>query len=163
MSLAKLISGWADAAPIEKKELKIPPVYYDVVKKDFWILNQRGDWITVNETGLRRLLKLSGFSGERAEREPLSPLDAVLLEIQRTYDVPYAGPLAGYSKGPAEVCGKTILVTESPDLILPVPGEFPVLKRYLETLFGKEQLPFARGWLKMAYESLRAGHRPPDS
>ena len=137
-----------------------PEAYYDVARKDFWIQNTRGDWIAVNESSLRRQLRSCGFAAKAREGEALSDLDHCLNKIQLSFDVAYAGPLAGYQKGVFEVCGHRILVTSSPKLIEPQPGQSPVLDQLLQNMF-LDQLPYLRGWLKIAYESLRTGHVSP--
>jgi hypothetical protein len=137
-----------------------PEVYYDVARKDYWIKNTREDWITVNETSLRRQLRSCGFSATVREGEVLSDLEECLNKIQRHFDVAYAGPLAGYQKGLIEICSQRILVTSSPKLIEPQSGECPVLNQLLASMF-REQLSYIRGWLKIAYESLRNGHLRP--
>jgi hypothetical protein len=138
-----------------------PEVYYDVGRKDYWILNTRGDWITVNETGLKRQLRACGFSAKPREGEVLSDLDDCLNRVQRQFDVTYAGPLAGYQKGLTEMCGQRILITSSPKLIMPRPGQFPILDKLLRNLFPDEQRLYVCGWLKIAYESLRESHLRP--
>jgi hypothetical protein len=62
------------------------------------------------------------------------------------------------------VCGRTILVTESPTLVEPVAGEFPLLRGILEGMFVDgtiDQRPFFLGWLKVALTCLRAGEFQP--
>jgi hypothetical protein len=140
---------------------ELPEVYYDTGRKEYWILNSREEWITVNETSLSRLLKKAGLSSKRAEGEPLSPLENRLLQVQRECDVAYAGSLAGFGKGITVICGQRVLVTSSPRIITPVKGHYPTLERLFKNLFGEEQLPYVIGWLKVGYECLRAGRRQP--
>jgi hypothetical protein len=122
------------------------PAYYDGVRKAFWTTNSRGDWIEVNEQSLRRLLREQGFRGGKLrDGEAITPLDAKLNQIQREQDVAYAGPLAGYRSGVTDCCGQRILVTTSPVLIEPAEGEWPVLRRFLETLLYDshyDQMPY---------------------
>jgi hypothetical protein len=138
-----------------------PIVYYDVGRKDYWILNNRKDWISVNETALKRLLRGAGFSAKQKDGERLSDLDECLTKIQLCFDVAYAGPLAGCKTGLFEEGGQRILVTNSPKLAEPKRGDFPILQQFLDTLLEREEIPYVKGWLKIAYESLRAGHCRP--
>jgi hypothetical protein len=154
--------------PAQKKEpklsatrMKSPEAYYDVGRQCYWIQDCGGNWITVNETSLKRQLKACGFSASVPKGERLSALDRRLIEIQLNRDVAYAGPLAGYKMGLIEICGERILVTRSPKLITPVNGEWPTIRKLQENLFGQDQLPYVRGWEKIAVESLRAGHLRP--
>jgi len=57
-----------------------------------------------------------------------------------------------------------ILVTESPKLIEPAAGAWPTLDAFLQGLLldeARDQRPFLFGWLKVAVEALRQGHRRP--
>lgn len=138
--------------------LALPIAHYDVGRKDYWIEDTAGDWIPLTETSVKRQVRARGYSAKIKEGETMSPLDNWLITVQNQFNVSYAGPLAGYAKGPTEMCGNRILVTSSSKLIQPAPGDFPVLGQFLQTRFGEEQLSYLYGWLKVAYESLRA-HR----
>lgn len=138
--------------------------YYDLARKDFWIPDRRGDWITVSESALRRHLKASGISPECRRNDLVSELDAALNDIQLDCSVAYAGPLAGYRKGMIESNGNRILVTSSPRLIEPKKGDFPLIAKLLENLFMDavcDQRPYVFGWLKVGLESLRSGSFRP--
>jgi hypothetical protein len=155
--------------PVRQK--KLPPsgirkptleVYYDPAKQCYWIEDSRGDWITLNEASLKRHLKSCGFSAQVPKGEQLSPVDQCLNAIQRESNVVYAGPLAGHKKGFIKnMCGQRILVTNSPTLITPVEGDWPILRKFQENLFGPDQLPYVWGWEKIAFESLCAQHLRP--
>ena len=155
----------ADAIPDVTNEGKIVQAHYDVVRKSFWTTNSRGGWIEVNEQSLRRLLRAQGFRGGKPlEGERLSELEQKLNEIQTSQDVAYAGPLAGHHSGLTESYGNRILVTTSPQLIEPAEGEWPVLDKLLKNLLvdGQyDQRPYLFGWVKIAYEALRAGNWRP--
>lgn len=154
----------SDEMPDVNNEGKIVKAHYDAGRKSFWTTNSRGGWIEVSETSLRRILKDQGFCAKRAEGEPLSELDRKLKEIQVEQDVAYAGPLAGYRSGVMECFGNRILVTTSPNLIEPSAGEWPILKAVLTNLLVDgtyDQREYIYGWLKFAYEALRAGRTRP--
>ena len=155
MNTLETNNGWAAEEQIPTAEPKCPTVYYDVGRKDYWILNQRDEWIAVNEGSLRRHLRQHGLSPKRAEGEFLAPLDAALNKIQCSADVAHAGPLAGYSKGFVEIGRQRILVTSSARLLVPQDKPFPVLEKLLTNMFGNIQLLHVMGWLKVAFESLR--------
>jgi len=143
-----------------------PPIraHYDSGRKAYWTTNSRGGWIEINEQSLRRLLKKHGFRAKCAKRKPLSQVDQKLNEIQFEQDVAYAGPLAGHRSGVIESYGNRVLVTTSPKLIEPKAGEWPVLDRFLSNLLvdgAHDQRSYVYGWLKFAYEALRAGHLRP--
>lgn len=165
MSQCESRTDWPEVkdipVPVEDQKAGRPPVYYDVGRKDYWMENDRGDWITVNETSLKRHLKQCGVSTKCRDGDRIPEIDMVLNEIQRKSDVPYAGPLAGYRKGVYEILRQRVLVTQSPKIIQPRQGGYPILKQLLDRMFREDQLPHFRGWLKIAYESIAAGHRRP--
>ena len=138
--------------------------YYDSQRGCYWIRNSRGGWVSLTETALRRYLKANGFSAAVGDQLLISPLDEALLFIQQTRDVDYAGPLAGFKIGVHDVQGRRILVTESPALIEPAPGPWPLLGKLIENLLLDDlcdQRPYLYGWLKVAIESLRQWQRRP--
>jgi hypothetical protein len=141
--------------------MKRPSAYYDGGSGKFWIEDASGVWISINETSLKRQLRACGFSATIREHETISDLDRCINTIQLKFNVAYVGPLAGYQKGITEAFGKRILVSESPKIIEPSPGGFPLLRQLTEQMFGEDQLPYVKGWLKTGYESLRNGLRRP--
>lgn len=158
--LTNCIPKWV-GEEIPATEPKCPEVYYDAVRQCYWIENTRHEWISVNESSLRRLLRKHGFSSKRGERELLSPLDLCVCEIQTQHDVAYAGPLSGRDKGFVELCGQRILVTTSAKLIKPREKPYPTLEALLTKMLGEEQFRYFKAWLKIAYEALEAGVRRP--
>src|ERR1039457_4686488 len=102
-----------------------PEVYYDIGRQNYWIKDHRNDYITINETSVKRHLRASGYSLKVRDGERLSDLETCLNSVQSVFNVAYAGPLAGYQKGPVQMCGQRILVTSSPKLIAPQPGPTP--------------------------------------
>jgi hypothetical protein len=143
---------------------KVIQAHYDSGRKCYWTTNSRGGWIEINEQSLRRLLKKHGFRATRAPGEALSEVDQTLNEIQLEQDVAYAGPLAGHRSGLLECYGNRILVTTSPTLIEPRAGDWPVLNRFLQNLLvdgAYDQRPYVYAFLKLGYETLRAGRSRP--
>ena len=139
-------------------------VYYDANNKHYWRQNNRGGWLTNNERQVSRALRKWGISDKRREGELTSPVDDTLLDIQQDRDVQYAGRLAGYMAGMHEVFGRRILVTESPQLIEPAEGTWPILGQIIDGLLcadGPVQREHLFGWLKVAIEALREGKRRP--
>jgi len=138
--------------------------FFDAGRNLYWILNQRGGWIALNETQFKRILKDRNVSPVVPKGSYVSPLDKRLIEIQQTCDVHYAGALAGYAAGVYEAGERRILVTESPRIIEPKPGEWSTLKAFIDGLLHDPefcQKPYLYGWLKVAYEALRVGKLRP--
>ena len=138
--------------------------YYDSNRKGYWILDRAGNWLEVDVSSLKRHLKASGLAGDTRRGENISEIDTTINGYQLDCHVVYAGPLSGYSKGVTEQFGQRILVTTSPRIIAPCPGEFPLLAKIMEQLFSDpsaDQRPYVLGWLKVGFESLSAGKRRP--
>jgi hypothetical protein len=158
-----------DAANVKLKRQapatnRVPEIWFNANGREYWRQNNHGGWITNNETQVSRVLRKAGFSRKIRDNEFVSPLDEELIEIQEEKDVQYSGPLAGFGDGMHEIHGRRILVTESPRLIEPVQGEWPILRQLFDGILcadGIDQRPYFFGWLKVAIEALRARKRRP--
>ncbi len=133
-----------------KDQLPLPDIYYE--SPAYWIKDSKGIWMSVPASGIRKHLKESGFSG-LASFGGNSEVDAILCRIERENRVDYAGALAGCGNGIRSMNNRLILVTEGPTVIEPREGPYPHLTRLFSSMFGDVQLPYAYGWLKIAYES----------
>ena len=141
----------------------VPTIYYDPPSQKYWIQNDRRGWITVNEEGIKRQLRRF-LRPKAAKDEVLSPLDIHLNELQTKFDVAYAGPLAGTNAGIHETNGCRVLITTSPTIILPGPGDWPTLRALIENMLTDErgdQTRYFYGWIKVAREALLAGKLRP--
>ena len=145
---------------VEKRQIYFePPTRY-------WSKDAEGKWIPLNETGIKRLLKKTGFNKDSGIHDKNS-VDSELLRIQMENNVVYAGSLAGYKSGVYEMLGNKILVTTSARLLEPRAGKWPILGQLIENLLvgeineGEEfeardidQRPYFYGWLKIALNAL---------
>ena len=141
-----------------------PNCYFDAGRKEYWTSNNRGGWISLNETQFKRILKQRGISPKVPEGIHVSPLDEQLIGLQQTCDVHYAGALAGHRAGVYDMGERRILVTESPRIIAPTFGEWPTLRAVIDGLLHDSQIdqrPYLFGWLKVSFETLAAGERRP--
>ena len=136
------------------EERKNVCVYFEHSKNYYWFPNNRGGWIQLRRQDLVRHLQKLGFSKHSKGGSPLNEIDELIMHLQKEHDIEFAGPLAGHESGLYEFDGKRILVTYSPHLINPKPGEWPILKEYLFGLLGEYQLQYLIGWLKIALECL---------
>ena len=144
--------------------LPLPELYYDAQRKDYYIQNDRLRWILINENSAKRHLKAQGYSNTVEPGEAVSPLDRCFTKIQVQQDVSYAASLAGYDAGVYEINRLRILVTDSPQLITPRQGDWPLIAAILEGMFNDpayDQRPHFYGWAKMSIGSLRAHQWQP--
>jgi hypothetical protein len=138
-------------------------MYYDPSRFSFLIRNSRGGFVSINESSARRYLKHLGYSSETGELGT-SPLNEKIVEVQQQFAVEYLGPLAGHLIGVHRILNRLVLVTESPVLVEPNAGPYPVLEAFLKGLLHNEicdQRPFFYGWTKIALEALRSGRPRP--
>lgn len=135
---------------------KEAPVFYDLSRNKYLFLRTAGDWITLPEESVGRILRSNGFHRSRFHGNSLNFLEQELMRLQLENGVAYAGELAGYPAGEHWICGQRCLITRGPVIPEPKPGKFPTLNRFFKELFGKYQPEFY-GWLKCARQSLRSG------
>lgn len=146
---------------LPSQALPLPKAYYDKCGGGYWYQDAKGAWLRLKESDFTRFLNSLGFSSKVGKDQIQSDLDRVLMDIQMGQNVDYAGSLAGYSQGLIEMEGKSVLVTDSPRIIQPVPGAFTVLQAVLMGMLGHEQLPYFQAWCKLSYEALASGNRRP--
>jgi hypothetical protein len=154
----------ARAGAIPKATVPPSTAFFDTGRNLYWILNQRGGWIALNETQFKRILKQRNVSPIVPKGSYVSPLDERLIEIQQTCDVQYAGALAGHAAGIYDAGERRILITESPHIIEPLPGEWPTVRTLIDGLLHDldfDQRPYLYGWLKVAFEALSARRLRP--
>ena len=138
--------------------------FYDKAKKEYLLRNKRECWLSLTETQFKKELAYRGYRTRVEQGEDVSPADRFIINLRDTRDVDYIGPLAGYPAGFYEMNGHRVLVTSSPQIIIPIAGEWPILSKMLSDLFADEhydQLQYFYGWLKIAYEALLSGQRRP--
>lgn len=139
---------------------RVPESYYESPRKEFLITDKNGNWIALNETQYKRVLKKAGFSPRVASDVLVSPMDDAILFTQSERNVQYAGPLAGYKRGLYTFAQMNVLVTTSPFIIEAQPGAWSVLLKLFEAVIGGVdaiQLDYFFGWLKVAFLALRDG------
>lgn len=115
----------------------VPQYYFEDLSRLYVHANMRGEWVTLNETQMKRELKKTLGLRDKANvqaGELISPLDEKLRDIEQNHRVAYAGLLAGYRAGLRTVTGRRILVTEDPVFIGPRKGDWPTLRAFFDSL-----------------------------
>jgi hypothetical protein len=147
----KLCDEWV-AAFNEWLRATYTEMYFDHHREKFWLTEaDEKTWMMLASSGARSELIRLGIDRKLH--------DQILHSVKRHYNVQYSAPLAGYAVGIYTMFGKKILVTDSPILLQPARGPWPIMKRFLTNLFGSDlkQLHVFYGWLRCAYESVRTG------
>ena len=121
-------------------------------------LVRKGDVIVPDRGYLKALkhpmCKLTNNKGHMVE--VISQLDA---QIKYEKSIQYHGAIAGQCTGTLARCGGSDwLVTSSPELIEPVKGEFPLIKKLIETMLPDEAPKLAlHAWLKIQLNAITSG------
>ncbi|MBS0657907.1 MAG: ATP-binding protein [Verrucomicrobia bacterium] len=146
----------------------LPPIYYDASRKEFLRQAEDGTWLRFTEAGIKRELKIAGVAAKAHGEQSVSDLDLCVSWLVRSRHVAYAGPLAGHRAGLTHADdGQRVLVTDSPHIIDPQPGKFPLIYQVLAGLFPREddigtmQRDTFCAWLKIGAECVRSGIRQP--
>ena len=132
--------------------------FYDVGRKEF-VLHVGPIYQGRTEGQFKRDLSFRGLSTAQIPLRNWSQTDIALRFVQENKFVRYVGPLAGYNSGHYRINNEPVLVTTSPILIEPKPGEYPIITKILENLFGEQQLAYFLAWLKIALVTLQSGER----
>lgn len=138
-------------------------IYFHAPDGKYWREVPSAGWAPFSQDNTKMYLRGKGLSDKAADKSSVTPLEVELLRLQEERSVMYAGPLAGHKAGLHRFNTLQALVTSSPIIIEPGPGDFPVIRALLENMFADtpRQLDFLLGWLKFGYEALRnATHRP---
>ena len=140
-----------------QEALALPEVYYQPSSRLYWRRDSGGRWMQVDKEMAKKYVISQGHSG-RGDEGALSSADECLLQLQSDQNIDYAAPLAGRPSGIHLINNQRVLVTDSPRLIQPVPGEWPVLGALLDGMLNDpahDQRPYLYGWLKVALAGLR--------
>lgn len=135
--------------------------YYEAPKRAYWVEDRASDWIIVDKETFKLRLNRIGYSSRRAEGQLISAADNIVLRTQDEQNVQYVGPLAGHQKGVHHICGNKVLVTCSPQLVVPVKGEWRLLAQVINQQLKTptlDQTPYFHGWMQLSERGLRAGH-----
>lgn len=145
----------------------IPPdfeAYYDSEKRQYFIRDDLGNWVSLNTDGLRLKLRCLGSCDKRSKTTGTSEIDRYIASLFTAKNVFYAGPMAGHRSGIIEQHGNRILVTNSPKVIQPKKGDWQAFKQFLDELLADTshpQLDYFHGWLLFARQCLLSGDYKP--
>ncbi len=132
--------------------------YYHGGNKTFYTRDNLESWVSLDRTSLRSHLAEKGFRDQKAEGEPIAPMDLVINGIQMDKNVEaVVGGASGRHAGVYEENGHRIIVTKSPVFIKPRRGEFPTIAGFLEGLLDHTpgQKDVFYGWLSSRVKCLR--------
>jgi hypothetical protein len=126
----------------------------------YWVPGDSDDcWVDKTEKAMERQLRLRGWNGQR-RFGGVSDVEETLEQIQQRPRIAGSLRLAGYKAGVVEMNQRRILVIESPRLIEPVKGSFPVFKEFVEGLVQKEEV-YLWSWCYLAVIPMYDGELTP--
>ncbi len=137
---------------------EILPIYYNSVTMKYLRRNPNGRWQSFGIRELTTRLVEAGLSRKIDKDNPLSECEIMRHRITDEHDVVWSGSVAGHREGFYEKNGFRYLVVDSPTLIEPEEGEWPVIHQLLFNMFGEVQYAVFLSWLKIAASSLRSGN-----
>jgi hypothetical protein len=113
--------------------------YFEETSRNFWLVNEQGEWVSLSEGGFRRHLKKRGLRDKPAPGAVISPVDEKISQVEKEHRVAFAGELAGYKMGLHRITGQRVLIPKSPEFIVPKKGEWPTLRKFFEGGFIGEE------------------------
>lgn len=148
----------------------IESFFYDQAGKTYYYDTGEA-YVAVNGGDAKMRLSILGLSKKRDAVLGYSVIDYALDRIRLEKYFHFAGDLAGKKRGWYEIGeSKRVLVLNSPNIMEPVEGEWPTIRKVIYDLMGMndkdnvhslDQLRFFLGWIKIAYETLRSGVNRP--
>lgn len=130
------------------------PLHYHSERSRWYGPNGHGGFANLSDSQAKSLVAEFGFHKGLKDDRGNTPADRTMLWLVQNRGVAHAGALAGYRAGVHEVNGARILVTETPRLVEPRPGDWPTIGRLVETMLadpGHDQISRFRLWLAESF------------
>lgn len=151
--------------PITPESFGAAPDYFEPHSARYLVRTPILRWLAFNESSYKRQLRSRGLKMKPDEGNPLSEIDAAILDVQNHRDISHYGPICGQNAGLLRANGQRILVTEDMKLPEPAPGTWSHLRAVIEGLLrqsepadiGRRQVDTFHGWVRSSVEALRAG------
>ena len=115
------------------------PLFYDSETGKSYGPNGRGGYARLKDSYASAMVAEHGFNRSFKDAQGNTEAERAMLWLMQNRSVEYAGPVAGYPAGCHEVEGRRFLVTEAPRTIQPVPGDWPTIRRLVETMLADEK------------------------
>jgi hypothetical protein len=132
------------------------PLYYCAETGKWYGPSGQGGFSRYKESYAAGLVAEHGFNRRLTDDQGNTPADRALMWLMQNRSVEYAGPLAGYPAGLHELDGRRFLVTETQRIVTPTPGEWPTIRRLIETMLADEKHDQLTVFYLWAAESLAA-------
>lgn len=139
-----------DSLPRAKLE-----AYFDPSRGKYWMQISNGTWTASSKEDTLYALERLGYNTKPHKGKSFSEADDELARIRMERSISFAGPVAGNMAGIRKLAsGEQYLVTSSPTLPTPTPGNWDHIRTLGERLFGAEAFEYVLGWSANAVRSL---------
>lgn len=132
------------------------PLYHCADTGKWYAPNGQGGFARFKDSYASAMVAEHGFNRSIKDAQGNTPAERAMLWLIQNRGVAYAGLLAGYPAGLHEVDGGRFLVTESPRTIQPAPGDWPTIRRLVETMLADERHDQSSVFYTWAAESFNA-------
>lgn len=139
------VTSPADPSQAFETQSGLEEYYFEETTRQFWLVNEAGEWVSLAEGGFRRHLKKRGLRDKPIPGQLISQCDETISKVEKEHRVAFAGELAGWKKGLHRITGSSVLISKSPELIELKKGEWPMLRAVLEGLFIGEEPSLQEG------------------
>jgi hypothetical protein len=147
----------AGAVKIENEAvLRAVPLFYYADKGHWYCADGRGRYTKMSEAQAKAYVAMYGYNKSVKDCDGNSKADRAMIWLMQNKRVAFAGLLAGYPAGVHESAGVCFLVTESPAVIMPKPGNCETIHQLIGSLLFEEdrkQIVYFHIW---ASESFKA-------
>ena len=135
---------------------KALPLYYYSDAGKWYAPNGQGGFARFKDGYASAMVAEHGFNRSIKDAQGNTPAERAMLWLMQNRSVAFAGSLAGYRAGCHEIDGGRILVTETPRLIQPTPGDWQTIRRLVESMLADERHVQASVFYVWAAESFAA-------
>jgi len=121
----------------------------------------------LNQAEMARLLRVDFGIDNKPGKDPSSGVtipgqhDQLLNQVMKERNVHAVADVAGVKAGVHNWGKGRVLVTSSPRLIEPVPGDCETILGFIKTLLGEDEGQRFLLWLRFGYEAVKNGYRQP--
>jgi len=147
-----------------------PFAYYDQSKRVYLVLDAEGeDRIPLSKDSYRSHLKVKGYSNKLLEGMTFSEIDQIITRTETCNAISYCGSIAGKFKGVYKINGIKYLITQEPDMIEAVEGDWSNLEKIFrgilcdseDDITAYKQLQTFYSWLQLSVKNLKEGSTVP--
>lgn len=132
------------------------PLFYYAERGQWFFADGRNSFTKVSDSQAKSYLATHGFNKSVKDGDGNTRAEIAMLWLMQRQRVHYAGALAGYPAGVHESGGIRFLVTDSPAVVTPKPGNCATIRLLVESMFFEEDRRQIQCFYLWASESFAA-------